>query len=108
MKSIKGYKFINDNMQSKNGIHTWKVGTWYKHEGQIELCKEGFHACLTPKESFNYIYGDKFFLVEARGKIIYDKKSSEPKFVAQEMRLVKELPLKEIAVKYGIECAREC
>ena len=92
MKTIKGFKFIKENMKSKNGNHTWELGVWYKYEGEIELCNKGFHACLTPQQSLNYIYGDKWFQVEARGKIIYsDKDDSDPKFVASEMRLVKEI-----------------
>src|SRR3990167_6346793 len=108
MKSIKGYKFIRENMKSKNGNHTWEIGKWYEYDGEISLCEHGFHACRTPAQAFNYIYGDKFFVVEAKGKIIKDNKSSEPKFVASQMKLIKELPLKKIAVQYACACAREC
>jgi hypothetical protein len=33
-KTIIGYKFIQEDMKSKNGNHTWEVGKWYKHEGE--------------------------------------------------------------------------
>jgi hypothetical protein len=38
-----GYKFIESNMKSKNGNHTWELNKWYKHEGEIRLCNSGFH-----------------------------------------------------------------
>jgi len=86
-KIIKGFKFIQDNMKSKNGNHIWKIGKWYKYEGKLKICEKGFHACLTPQQSLEYIYGDKWFIVEARGNIINDSN----KFVASEMRLIKEI-----------------
>jgi len=95
-KIIIGYKFITSEMKSKNGNHTWEVGKWYKHEGKLDLCHSGFHACLTPQQSLEYIYGDKWFQVEARGEIVYDNESSEPKFVASEMRLIKEIPIMNV------------
>ena len=109
-KTIKGFKFIKEDMHSKNGDHKWEVGEWCScpKEG-IKLCEHGFHACKKPYEALEFIYGDKFFLVEARGKIISSTKSdSDKKFVASKMRLVKELPLKEISVKYACASARLC
>jgi hypothetical protein len=104
MKTIKGYKFIKEDMKSQNGDHKWEVGKWYK-EDEIELCRKGFHACKEPINTLDYVYGDKFFLVEARGKIIHEKGD---KFVASEMRLLKELPIDEIFKPFGIWCAKQC
>ncbi|NCN87228.1 hypothetical protein GW932_05330, partial [archaeon] len=105
METIKGYKFILENMKSSNGDHTWEVGKWYKYDNKIELCASGFHACLEPREVLEYVYGDKFFLVEARGEIKHDKGN---KFVASEMRLVKELPIDKIFKPFAIWCAKQC
>ena len=69
MKTTTGYKFIKKDMKSEKGNHKWKVGKWYKEE-EIKLCGKGFHACKEPLESLDYVYGDKWFIVEARGKII--------------------------------------
>jgi hypothetical protein len=104
MKKIIGYKFIEDNMKSKNGNHKWEIGKWYKHEGEIKLCCSGFHACRTPKQSFSYNYGNKWFIVEARGNIIDE---NDDKFVASEMRLIKEIPIIVIK-KFALFCAKEC
>src|SRR3990167_180615 len=104
MKKITGYKFIQKNMHSKKGSHLWEIGKWHKHKGKIELCNRGFHACRTARQSLEYIYGDRWFLVEARGKI----KEEENKFVASEMCLIRELPLKKIMVKWAVFCAKQC
>lgn len=104
-KTIKGYKFVQKDRTSHNENHTWHVGKWYKHDGKLELCSSGFHACREPLESLNYIYGDKWFIVEARGKIIYNKGD---KFVAEEMRLIVELPIKKILPPFAIWCAKRC
>jgi len=104
MKIIKGFKFIQENMKSKNGKITWKVGEWQKHEGELEICNSGFHACIKPIDSLEYVYGNKFFLVEAKGKII----KGDDKFVASEMRLIKELPADKIFKRFAIACAKLC
>jgi hypothetical protein len=103
MTTIKGYKFIQSNMKSKNGNHTWELGKWYKEE-DLEICKKGFHACKKPLQSLDYVYGDKWFIVEARGKIIEE----EDKFVASEMRLVKEIPIDKVVKRLAIFCAKQC
>jgi hypothetical protein len=103
MKTIKGYKFIQSDMKSYKGNHTWKVGEWYK-EQDIKVCKKGFHACKKPLQSLEYIYGDKWFIVEARGKVLEEG----DKFVASEMRLVKEIPVDKVVKKFAIFCAKQC
>ena len=67
-KKIIGYKFIREDMKSKEGNCIWKLGEW-KHKDEIKLCEKGLHACRTPLQSLEYVYGDKWFIVEAKGKI---------------------------------------
>jgi len=100
---MKGYKFIQKDMKSRNGDYKWEIGKWYKEN--IKLCKKGFHACKEPIETLDYIYGDKFFIVEGRGEIIEEKGK---KFVASEMRLVKELDTSYIFKRFAIKCAKQC
>ena len=102
MKTITAYKFVKEDMKSKNGDQKWEVGKWYKHEGELSICSSGFHACESPLSSLEYVYGDRWFVVEARGKIIRDGN----KFVASEMRLVRELDVKKILVPFSYLCAR--
>jgi len=102
-KTITGYKFITKDMKSKDGIQAWKLGKWVKYDGKLELCKSGLHASETPLESLNYAYGDRWFKIEARGKINKDG----AKFVASEMRLVQEIDVKKVLIRFAIICARE-
>jgi hypothetical protein len=102
-KTIRGYKFITDEMKSSNGDCTWKLNEWKTHNGKIELCSSGFHACRTALQSLSYVYGNRWFIVEASGDI--NEKEGD-KFVSSEMRLIKELPVKEIVVKFSCVCAR--
>ena len=90
MKTIKAFKFITSDMKSKNGDHVWEIGKWYKYEGKLELCNKGFHACLTPQQSLDYIYGDKWFIIEARGNIIYVEKYRDETDEEFELRKYKE------------------
>ena len=105
MNIIKGYKFIQNDMKSQAGGTKWRKNIWKKHKGKIELCNSGFHACRTPFESLQYVYGGRWFIIEAKGEFLEDKRD---KFVASEMRLVKELPIKPILVEFAIKCAKRC
>ena len=97
-----GYKFITSDMKSKHGNLTWKKGKWNVHKGELKLCEAGLHACETPLQSLPYAYGDKWFMVEYEGKILKD----EDKFCAERMRLIKEIPIKEVVVPFVAAVAR--
>ena len=103
-KTTLGYKFITSAMKSYNGNQTWELGKWYKHDGKLELCESGFHACEKPLDSLEYVYGDRWFMVEARGDML----KGDDKFVAQEMRLVKEIDIKSVAVRFAMYAAQSC
>ncbi len=103
-KVVLGYKFVSDGLRSKEGSQEWVLKKWYKHAGELELCKSGYHACLSPLDSLKYNYGNRWFIVEARGRIV----EGDDKFVAREMRLTKEIPTKRVAVRFAVACAREC
>lgn len=100
-----GYKWLTDDMRSVNGNESpWKIGVWKKIHKPLEMCKTGFHASENPLYSLEFVYGDRFFVVEAQGTVLH----GTDKFVASEMRIVKELPAKEIMVKFVIACAKNC
>lgn len=102
-ETIIGYKFIREDRTSKNGDSgKWVKGRWKKHEGELELCASGFHACLTPKQATKYIYGGLLCVVEAKGKILHEKND---KFVAEQMRVVEVFDAKPIMVEWAIACA---
>ena len=101
--TMRGYKFVTAEMTSKNDSScVWKLGEWKKWDGPLKLCESGFHDSPTPSESLNYVYGDRWFITETRGRHL----NQDDKSTHSEMRLVKELPVKAICVRFAIACAR--
>ena len=88
METIKCYRFVKDDLSSENGQMTWEIGEWNKVSGKITCCSNGLHASLTPRDSMRNVYGQRWFISEARGEI--DKLDS--KFAAREMRIIQEIP----------------
>ena len=98
-----GYKFLTADMKSKNGDSgVWKVGEWKKHEGELVMCQSGFHYCNEPIDAFEYVYGDALVVVEARGK----SETEGNKTVVAEMRVIKRVDTKKVAVRFAVACAR--
>lgn len=94
------YRFVTKGLKSKNGDTQWAIGEWQKQEGELSLCKNGFHACLDPRDSLGRIFGERWFQAEARGVILHD----DDKFCASEMRLVAEIPAMVIH-QWMVDCA---
>jgi len=80
-KMVTGYKFITSDMRSKNGYQTWIIRKWVKYKGKLVMCESGLHGCESALDSLNYVYGEKWFKVEARGEIL----RGDDKFDASEM-----------------------
>jgi hypothetical protein len=97
------YRFVKYDMTSEQGNVSWKINKWNKIEGKLKCCETGLHASITPLQSLNNVYGNRWFIAEYKGKI--DKKDN--KFCASEMRLLKEIPI--IVIKrFAIFCAKDC
>ena len=47
-----GYKCFDKNLQCRG--FQYEVGCSYEHDGEIEMCKSGFHFCMRPSDVFNY------------------------------------------------------
>jgi hypothetical protein len=97
------YRFVKDDMTSESGTMSWKINEWNKVEGKIKCCESGLHASMTPLQSLNNIYGNRWFVAEYKGKI----DEQDNKFCASQMRLLKEIPI--IVIKrFAIFCAKDC
>ena len=66
---MKAYKAMNMDMTCRG--FQYEVGKTYNHEGDIELCKKGFHACKYPTDVLDYydVESSRFFVVELSGNI---------------------------------------
>ncbi|MDM3003229.1 hypothetical protein OGV67_07815 [Citrobacter sp. CK188] len=51
-KTIITYKGFNKDLQCRN--YQFSIGETYHHEGKVEACGSGFHACECPFDVFGY------------------------------------------------------
>lgn len=57
---IIGYKGMDENMRCRDGFQYKLGGTYIITEpSTVEVCKNGYHLCKLPEETFNY-YHDFF------------------------------------------------
>ena len=90
---MKGYKVFNPDWTCKD--FQYEVGQTYIHEGDIELCFQGFHFCKRLHDCFSYYEfnpANKVAEVEALGKIV----EGPSKFVTNQIKIVRELTWQEV------------
>ena len=97
------YKAFSEDLSSRMGKKfVYEPGKKYK-EDEANRYQNGFHCCENPLDCFNY-YGihrtDRYFEVEIGGDM--DEVEGDSAIAATEIRLLKELTLKEM-VEAGIE-----
>jgi hypothetical protein len=67
---MKGYKAFDKGLTCRG--FQFEVGKRYQHDGEIGLCKEGFHFCKTASDCAKYYDQTdcEFAEIEASGKVI--------------------------------------
>ena len=96
-----GYKATNADMicsgvgaNGKRFSQQYELGKWYECEGELELCKNGFHFCVHPSGVWSYYPGEntRVFVVEAEDVLDtpYEPGAALKK-VARRIRLVREI-----------------
>ena len=88
---LTGYKATDKDMKCQG--FQYELGKWYKQEGEIELCKKGFHFCIHPSGPWAY-YDDsttRIFKVEAKDAYEKYAPGADLKIVCREIRLIEEL-----------------
>ena len=103
MSNVKGYKVFKPDWTCRG--FQYEVGKTFKHEGDISLCKEGFHFCQKASDCFNYYNFDsdnKVAEVLATGLV----ETSDSKSVTNEITIVREIPWQELLtiVNEGKNC----
>ena len=101
--TMKGYKVFNPDWTCRG--YQYKVGETYKHDGEIGVCRAGFHFCRVAADCFSYYSfnpANKVAEVEALGLV----ESDEAKSVTNELHIVREIPWAELLtlVNTGKEC----
>lgn len=91
--SIKGYKVFNNDWTCRG--FQYKVGGTYKLDGDLEICKRGFHFCKKANNCFNYYSFDsrnRVAEVEAIGAVVTDG----DKCATDEIKIVREITWNEL------------
>ncbi|MHA3913879.1 DUF7666 domain-containing protein [Halovulum sp. GXIMD14793] len=105
---IIAYKGFNSDLTCRG--YQFEVGKTYTHEGEVEVCGSGFHACEHPLDVFSYYppATSRFALVELAGGTDRDH-DGDSKVAASKIKISVELQLPELiesAVKQVFDAAR--
>ena len=99
---MKGYKVFNPDMTCKG--FKFEVGKTYKVEGNLIMCKNGFHFCEKLKNCYNYYdfsYKNPVCEVEAIGETL----TENDKTCTSEIKIFKMLSLEEILTELNLFCS---
>src|SRR5574344_280019 len=104
---IKGFKVFESDWTCRG--FQYEVGKEYFHDGNIGLCKAGFHFCQVASDCFSYYPFDsnnKVAEVEAIGLTETDSNKS----VTNNIRIVREIPWQELLTiaNTGKSCTGLC
>jgi len=86
----RGYQF---SLPTKQEDGSWTPGDWHEHDGDIELCKAGFHFCSFPSGPWAYYQyaGTRIFQVEAELVQQENGAGADIKHACKRIRLVSEV-----------------
>ena len=104
--TITAYKAFNADWTCRG--FKYEVGKAYTHDGDVDLCRSGFHACTYPLDVFGYYppSGSRFALVEVTGKA--GESGEDSKIVSASIAIKAELRLSDLiaaAVKSVFDAA---
>ena len=101
---ITSYKGFDKNMKCRG--FQYEVGKEYEMDGEIKCCKQGFHACKSPMEVWDYydMLSSRYAEVEQTGKIDEEEKST--KVCSSHIKIKAELKLADI-VNIGVEWLKD-
>ena len=103
-KVITSYKGFDNNMKCRG--FQYEVGKEYEMDGEIKCCKQGFHACKSPMEVWDYydMLSSRYAEVEQSGKI--DKEENSTKVCSSRIKIKAELKLADI-INIGVEWLKD-
>jgi hypothetical protein len=85
------YKFLRlsneGQIRSRSGNCTWTIGAWQAIDGEVKLCKVGFHCSKRIWDAFSNVHGEILAEVEVDGDYVVDGNGDKEAW--QRMRLVR-------------------
>ena len=87
MKKIYRWKFLTEEFKSKNGNCVWDINKWKTYDGELSMCRSGFHASKKVSQAFSYVQGEILARVEVAGEHLVDNDGT--KEVWKKMRVAK-------------------
>ena len=101
LKNNQLWKSMPANMSPRG--HKFEIGKWYKTEGTIKACGNGYHGSKRIIDAMQYVNCEVLALVEVKGE---SDKSEKDKQAWEQMKIVKAYKWeKEHSVKLAIFAA---
>ena len=103
-KVIKSYKGFDSSLSCRG--FQYEVGKEYEMDGEIKCCNQGFHACESPMEVWDYydMLNSRYAEVEQSGKI--EKEEDSTKVCSSHIKIKAELKLADI-INIGVEWLKD-
>ncbi len=103
-KVITSYKAFDKNMQCRG--FQYEVGKEYEMDGEVKCCNQGFHACKSPLEVWDYydMLDSRYAEVEQSGRI--DAGENSTKICSSHIKIKAELKLADI-INIGVEWLKD-
>ena len=102
---IIAYKGFDENLCCRG--FQYEIGKEYVHEGEIECCESGFHACTNPFDVLDYYPFDsrnRFCVVEQSGTIKMG--NGDSKQASSKIKIKAEIGMAGLS-KAGVEWIKE-
>ena len=88
----KAYKAFNSDMTCRS--FKYKEGETYEFDGELKLCEQGFHACLSLADVFNYYHGklgQDIVVHEVELEDVSYERNDDSKVVAKKIKIGKRI-----------------
>ena len=94
--SIYAWHFTDGN-KLRDGTPLPAVGEWLEYEGEIHICRSGYHYSLLPSDALLYAPGDRIHLVECDDIV----KTHDNKGVCRRRRIIASMDAEEMLRYYA-------
>ncbi|EMK7726230.1 hypothetical protein V9P73_004356, partial [Yersinia enterocolitica] len=94
------FKGFDQNLQCLG--YQFEIGKTYTHEGKVEACGSGFHACECPFDVFGYYQpaNSRYAVTESFG-VVDREKDGDTKIASASITIIEELTLPQF-IQRGI------